>query len=397
MQTKDERQLEIINKWEQTEYKSGILGTTGFGKTITAIKAILRLKDRLLLLNGVIVIVPTLVLKLQWEERLKEFGLSLYCKVLVINTAYRNNYKCSFLIIDEAHRLPSAEFRKCLDTIQFDYILWLTATIERSDGEEHILLDKFPICDEVTLKECLKNKWVSEYSIYNLPVPLTYEEYTSYKKVNNSFKYYANKCTNYDFNSPFECATYWIKEGNQEQKGYAAGFYRNMTLRRDILINNKTKLPVTIELINRFEDRLGLVFSESIEFANSLHSSIPNICLPIHSKISQKEQKNQLESFKKREIPQRIISSCKSLVAGLDIPELSLGIIASASSSKIASIQSLGRILRVQPDKQAIVINLYTPDYEEIKSQELKWLINRQKGLNNINWINSIEEINGII
>lgn len=393
MQTKDERQELILNRWEQLNYRALFLASTGFGKTITAIKGILRLKDRLLLLNGVIVVVPTTVLKLQWEERLTYYNLSSICKVVIINTAYKHSYNCSLLIIDEAHKVPSTEFRKCLETIKFDYILGLTATIERGDGEEHILLHKFPICDEITLKECLDNKWISEYAVYNLPVPLTYEEYNSYRKINNSFKYYTNRCTNYDFRSPFDCATYWLKEGNQEQKGFGAGFYRNMTLRKNLLMNNENKFLTTLAIISKYPDRLGLVFSESTEFADKLYNVDPSVILPIHYKIKQKEQEKQLNLFKQRLIPQRIISSCKSLVAGLDIPELSLGIIASASSSKIASIQSIGRILRVQPDKQAIIVNLYTPDYEDIKSQEVKWLINRQKGLNNINWINSIDEI----
>lgn len=346
-----------------------------------------------MIINNVIIIVPTLVLKQQWEERLAYYNLSSFCNVLVINTAYKNNYICDFLIIDEVHKIPSTEFRKCLETIKYNYSLHLTATLERLDGEEKFLLSKFSICDTITLKECLNNKWISEYAIYNLAVPFSYEEYIKYKKINNSFKYYAKKCTNNNFNSSFECATYWLSNGTTEEKKLATGFYRNMSLRKDLLINNSNKLPVTIEIIKRFQDRLGLVFSESIKFANTLHSKIPDICLPIHSKIGQKEQEIQLQLFKDRAIPQTYISSCKSLIAGLDIPQLSIGIIASASSSKIASIQSLGRLLRIQENKQAIFINLYTPDYEEVASQEVKWLLKRQQGMSNINWITDINEI----
>lgn len=391
--TKDERQNIILNNWEKHNYLGVTLCPTGFGKTMTAIKGIKRLLYKGLISKGVIIIVPTNVLKLQWEERLAHANLLPYCKVIIVNSAYKHEFVCDLLILDEAHFIPAKEFRKCLDTIQYKYVLCLTATIHRADKEERLLLDKFPICDEVTLKECLANKWISEYIIYNIPVPFSFDEYTAYKKADNSFKYYTSRCINFDFSNPFECAENWLKNGDNKQKSYAAGYFRNMIIRKDLLFNNSNKLNYTIEIINKFPDRLGLVFSESIAFANKLYQQLPEVCLPIHSKIKNKQQQEQLELFKSRNTSQRIISSCKSLVSGLDIPELSLGIITSASSSRIVSAQSLGRLLRVQDDKQAIVVNLYTPDYEEVKSQEVKWLIKRQQNLSNINWINSIDEI----
>ena len=48
-----------------------------------------------------IVVVPTEVLKNQWEVQLTEWDLIFNCDVYVINTAIKNQLVCDFLIIDK--------------------------------------------------------------------------------------------------------------------------------------------------------------------------------------------------------------------------------------------------------------------------------------------------------
>jgi superfamily II DNA or RNA helicase len=54
-----------------------------------------------------------------------------------------------------------------------------------------------------------------------------------------------------------------------------------------------------------------------------------------------------------------------------------LAIIAGSTSTKRTFIQQLGRVVRKQPDKEAIIINLYTPG-----SQEEVWMRKRLEGIN---------------
>lgn len=51
-------------------------------------------------------------------------------------------------------------------------------------------------------------------------------------------------------------------------------------------------------------------------------------------------------------------------------------------------IKVVMRIIRSSPGKQAVIINLYTPN-----TQEVSWLKKKQEGQNNIKWITSLSQI----
>ena len=104
--------------------------------------------------------------------------------------------------------------------------------------------------------------------------------------------------------------------------------------------------------------------------------------------MSAKEQKEAFRLFKDGRTNKRVISSCKALTVGLDLPKLSLGIIASFNSSRLTNTQTIGRVIRPIESKQAKVINLVTPN-----TQEVNWLKKKIEGQINIKWIQSIEEI----
>lgn len=388
--SRNARQDESVLKWFNNNCMAGIVAATGFGKTTIAIKCIIELLKNKADLKC-IVVVPTLILKSQWEAVLSNNGLLPFTQVLIINTAYKNNYDCDFLILDEAHTVPAEQFKNCLTTIKYKYLLWLTATIERLDAKENVLLSIAPICDTITLKECLAKNWVSDYKVYNLAVPLNKQQEEEYIKANKAFRFYAMKC-GYSGNA-FQNATLWLKVGSSEQKGLALAYYNSMRKRKLILSSNVNKVQVTLDIINKFVDRKGLLFSENIDFIESIYKLLPiNLAIIIHSKMTKKKQLEALNNFKEYEF-YKFILSCKGLVSGMDLPELDLGIIASANSSKITSIQSIGRLIRKKPDKQAIIINLYTPHGESYKSQEVSWVNKRQEGQENIQWITNLDEI----
>ena len=95
-----------------------------------------------------------------------------------------------------------------------------------------------------------------------------------------------------------------------------------------------------------------------------------------------------MKKFKDGRTKQRVISAVKALNAGFDVPDCSLGIVAAGNSKKLDNIQRTGRIIRYVPGKEAIIINLYAPD-----TQEVAWLTNRQEGQEVI-WVENVNEIN---
>ena len=136
--TRDERQEICIQKWKSTNGKATIEAGTGFGKTVVGLKIISRLVERKPNLD-VIIVVPTITLKEQWESKLG--GLLNNCTVLVINTVIKEVNNCDLLIIDEIHRVFADTFKEVFKCVGYKYILGLTATVERLDGK-HLLIQK---------------------------------------------------------------------------------------------------------------------------------------------------------------------------------------------------------------------------------------------------------------
>jgi superfamily II DNA or RNA helicase len=99
--------------------------------------------------------------------------------------------------------------------------------------------------------------------------------------------------------------------------------------------------------------------------------------MTFHSKIKRKDQELIVKRFKDKRTKIRFLSSVQALNEGFNVPDCSLAIIAGSTSTKRTFIQQLGRVVRKQPDKEAIIINLYTPG-----SQEEVWMRKRLEGIN---------------
>jgi superfamily II DNA or RNA helicase len=376
MKSKTERQLEIVDKWIDNNYIGTLVAVTGFGKTRTVIEAILKL-DR----PETIIVVPTLILKEQWLKVLANYQIS--AKVLVINTASKLSLDTDLLVLDEIHTCAAETFKEVFNQITYKKIFGLTATIERADGKHDLLVEKCPIIDVVPFSECIANKWISGYVIYNLAVPLLPSDQILYNKVDSSFRYFASML---GYNDAFDTAKQWLASGTSEQKGKAMAYLASIRKRKSIIVNNKNKALAAKAIITRFIEPT-IIFSESISFANELTKSLSDVLVSIHSKMTAKEQKLAMLDFNNPLSKKRGIVSVKALTAGVDIAELSLGIIASFNSSKLADTQTVGRLIRSFGNKQAKIVNLYTPN-----TQEVSWLKNKQKG-SNPKFINLISEI----
>ena len=141
--------------------------------------------------------------------------------------------------------------------------------------------------------------------------------------------------------------------------------------RRSLLINAQNKIKAIQEITELLPNRKTLVFCESIDFAKEVNDLLPKSTI-YHSKVNKKIKDASLEQFKNGEINTMI--SVKALNAGLDIPDCSLGIIASGNSKTIDDVQRVGRVIRVNEDKEnSIIINLFVKN-----TQDEIWLQKRQ-------------------
>lgn len=375
-----DRQIEGLRKWKLNNFSGIAVYPTGFGKTylaIMGIKGMIKQRD----IKSVLVIVPTIELKNQWERELITQKITIV-EVLVINTAVKHIHNVDMLILDEIHRYAAETFKEIFDRTTYKYILGLTATLEREDGLHDIILAYLSVFDTITVNEALKNKWISPYEVYNISVPFNTEDEIAYKKADNSFKHFAAQLGRGA--EAFRIAQIWISSSDKKEQGIAAVYYKCMKNRKTICLNNINKVNIISTIVELFPERNGLLFSATTEFADSLQTELGDISLTFHSKLTKKNQEYVIKRFKDKRTKVRFLSSVKALNEGFNVPDCSLGIIAGSNSTKRTFIQQLGRVVRFQPDKEAIVVNLYTPG-----TQEEKWMNKRLDGID-INLIHNV-------
>ena len=370
--TRTERQIEVLKKWRANNFRGIFQAATGFGKTYTAIMAIQGMVTKADI-KSCLVVVPTITLKAQWEAELAKHKIK-FAEVLVINTAIKQPRDYDMLVLDECHRYAADSFKRIFEVADCDYVMGLTATLEREDGLHDIILDYLQLIDQVTVDECLDNGWISPYTVYNVAVPLPDDEQIAYKKVDNSFKHFA--ATLGFGGDAFRNAQKYLKSGSNEQRGKAAMYYNAMRKRKTICLNNSNKVEATNDIIKALGKVNGLIFSGTTDFAEKLQEKLGDICMSFHSKITKKQQKDIVARFKDKRTKVRYLSSVQALNEGFNVPDCSIAIIAGSNSTKRTFIQQLGRVVRMQVGKQAVIVNLYTPD-----TQDAVWTNKRLDGI----------------
>lgn len=154
----------------------------------------------------VIIIVPTIVLKSQWEGQLNERNLSENTTVYVINSFIKlNNVSCKLLIIDECHRYAAKTFARVFEVAKYTFILGLTATLKRLDGKHTIIQKYAPIVDNITLGYCRANGYISQYKEYNLGINLPQDDLIWYQDKSRELSSMMDKFDN-DFQLMLKCS-----------------------------------------------------------------------------------------------------------------------------------------------------------------------------------------------
>jgi superfamily II DNA or RNA helicase len=367
-----QRQIQVLKRWAQNDYRGIFQAATGFGKTYTAIMAIKGMVTRANI-QSCLIVVPTIALKSQWEKELETHKVK-FAEVLVINTVIKKQREYDMIVLDECHRYAAENFKKVFELVDYKYILGLTATLEREDGLHELILDYLNVIDEVTVDDALDNNWISPYIVYNIAVPLPADEQTDYNKSDNAFRHFAAKL-GYG-GQAFKNAQNFLKSSDKAKQGQAGAYYNAMRKRKNICLNNSAKINAVDEIVKSVGKRNGLIFSATTEFAELLQDKLGDICMTFHSKITKKIQKDIVARFKDKRTKVRYLSTVKALNEGFNVPDCSLAIIAGSNSTKRTFIQQLGRVVRMQPDKKAVIVNLYSPN-----TQDEVWMRKRLEGI----------------
>lgn len=377
--TRTERQELAIEKWKKAGCRGSVIAATGTGKTRIALKCISRVLNKNPSVKTVVV-VPTRVLKDQWEKEIEEFfeGEFVNIEVKVLKTASMKKFYCNFLVIDESHTAAAASLRNVFKNCNPTFILGLTATYERLDGQEKEVLDKYcPPCDEITLQEATKNGWLSPYKEYRILVDVDLTEY------NNANRSFMNNFAvlNFDFNlgmmlcsNPIKLNQYAAQMGmkSSDLKKVVYAWNKALQFRKSFIINHPKKLEIAKKIIEARKDKKIITFNSSVKQCEEYGDGYI-----VHSKNTKKKNQAIIDEFSK--MPSACLHSVKMLEAGLNVPDINVGIAVGFTSSKISAVQTRGRCLRFEPNKEAEFFTIILKG-----TQEEKWAKKAAEGLSYI-------------
>lgn len=279
------------------------------------------------------------------------------------------------IVLDEIHLMLSPLYKKVF-RIPRKYLLGLTATPPpKQKGLEELC----PVLHVITLAKATEDKLVSDFDIFNIPVPLTPKERIDLRRADAGFEWAKGllntwaRENNIKGETVLDIANEAFKNPIFKLGGVAKKLYNSMQERKKILYSAESKIDTAIKLIGRHPKKKWITFDKYITNAEKLCNLLNEKGIKAviyHSGMPDAERIQALSDVRSDDV--RVICTVDALNAGFDLPDIDAGIALSYVSSSITSIQVLGRTLRVRDGKRAAFFNLYVKD-----SQEEKWLRNK--------------------
>jgi superfamily II DNA or RNA helicase len=355
-------QTEAVEAWWQERARGVVVLPTGTGKTHVAVLAIHKVG------RPTFVVTPTIDLLNQWYgELLAAFGgpvgllgggyydlqpltVSTYDSAHLHVERWGNKY--GLLVFDESHHLPGPSYTAAAVGSIAPFRLGLTATPERTDGQESLVEELIgPIVYRREIKE-LAGDFLAEYRVERVYVELTDEEAALYQQARDHYRQFCS-----DHGISLAAANGWsrfIQATCRSREGRAA--FQAYQEQRRLALAAPAKLQLLQRLLDRHRADRVLVFT----YDNATVYQIARTFLvpAITHQTKAKERRHILEAFQTGEY--RTVVTSRVLNEGVDVPAANVGIILSGSGTVREHVQRLGRLLRKYGDKQALLYEVVT-------------------------------------
>jgi superfamily II DNA or RNA helicase len=357
-----------IEKWKQRGQKGIIVLPTGTGKTYIALAVI----NEEIRQNGgkVAVIVPTIVLANQWQQKIYEYvGIkpALYythekgigkITVFVVNSAYLNRHLLqyfSLVIVDEIHHLSAPTWKQIVEAIKDKKVMGLTATPENA-----IL----PIVYYMGIGLAREKKAVVSVEIKPVYAELTPLERYQYEQVDQAIKDIARK---------LESAKAYGDKTSAEILDRKLKIMANK--RKQLMSEVQDKAYRVLKIARMHSNEKILVFTESIKGAEKIAQVLNDNgikSMTIHSQKGKAIRNTILQEWGKSF---RVLIAVRSLDEGVDIPDVSIGVIVATGKTIRQLTQRLGRILRPAPNKEKAI--MYVVLARNTYETSILWKLNK--------------------
>lgn len=219
-----------------------------------------------------------------------------------------------YIVIDECHHSSAKSYKKILNYFNPSFILGLTATPERADGED--ILDLFQtVAHKLDIKDAVETGVLVPVRCIRIKTNINLSDVRI-----NGFKY----------NSQDLEQTIMVPGRNQ----LIVDTYKEY-------VKNKSTV-IFCTSINHADEIAGLLRSEGFKAAS------------ISGKLNDKERKKILAQYESKEL--QVLCACDLLNEGWDSPITEVLFMARPTMSKTIYMQQLGRGMRTNPGKEFLMV-----------------------------------------
>ena len=369
-----EHQSLALKAWQKNFYSGVVVLPTGSGKSFLAMLAIQLVK------RPTLIIVPTIDLLQQWASQLEQFfnipvgmlgGGSKNIQLLTVSTYDSAVLQMEFIgnkfglvVFDECHHLPGNVNRNAALMCIAPFKLGLTATPERNDdGEELLYRLVGKKVYEVYIDE-LSGEVLAPYKTVQIFTELSEQEEFHYLQ---NRQVYTNFLKQHQIN--FKGDNDWNKFiGLCARTPGGREVFRAYHAQKKIAAGSAQKIIKLWEIIQLHHNERIIIFTADNETAYNIAETLFFPIITHRTKAA--ERKDILQKFRSGDY--QILVTSKVLNEGVDVPEASVGVIISGSGSIREHVQRLGRILRAQENKKAVL-------YEIISRNTAEYYISKRR------------------
>jgi superfamily II DNA or RNA helicase len=365
-------QREGLMAWERQRSRGVVVLPTGAGKSQLGVMAIDRKR------RSTLVVAPTLDLVRQWYDLLRAtFGVPVgvigggehrveALSVTTYDSAYLHmehlGARFGLVIFDECHHLPSETYALAARQCIAPFRLGLTATPERADGKESVLDGLIgPIAYRREIVE-MSGEYLAEYETERIAVDLSPDERAEYESERSVYLTFL-RAQGIRMADPSGWREFIMRASRGEQGRRAMRAYRRQ---RELSLAAPAKLTYVAHLLHEHRRDRAILFTQDNATAYRISQQLLVPAITHQTKVTERS-----------EILQRLnagvysaVVTSKVLNEGVDVPSANVAIVVSGSGSVREHVQRLGRVLRKQGDKRAVLYELVTAQTGEAYTSE---------------------------
>jgi superfamily II DNA or RNA helicase len=261
------------------------------------------------------------------------------------------------VVFDECHHLPGPAYALAARAAVAPFRLGLTATLERADGRHADLAELVgPVVYRKDIVD-LSGGYLSAYETVRLTVELSPADRSEHDAERAIYRDFV-AANGIRMSSPSGWSDFVIRSSRSETGRRAMQAYRRQ---REIAFAAPAKLEYLSLLLDRHRADRVLLFTQDNATAYEVSR---RFLVPVITHETKVKERSEILAGLADGAYGAVVTS-KVLNEGVDIPSANVAVVLSGSASVREHVQRLGRILRPQDGKHAVLYELVTAGTSE--------------------------------